>query len=256
MFLGYASESKGYRLWCSDPKSQKLILSRDVTFNEDALLSSGKQSFLSSSTSTGNLQSTSEKVEFVLKPAAPNVDVPSSSTNESNINDHCVDDDRDDNTTSPIKQPRDDYSIARDRDRRQIRKPARYTDSDNLVPYALSIAEEVNDGVEPSSYTEAVSCVESSQWLVAMNEEIESLNKNGTWALTELPKGKRPLRCKWIYKKKDGIPGVEDPRCKARLVIKGFNQKEGIDFNEIFSPIVRQTSIRVLLAFVALFDLE
>ncbi|KAE9617992.1 putative RNA-directed DNA polymerase [Lupinus albus] len=89
-----------------------------------------------------------------------------------------------------------------------------------------------------------------------MNEEMESLHKNGTWVLTELPKGKRSLRCKWVYKKKDGIPGVEDPRCKARLVVKGFNQKEGIDFNEIFSPVVRHTSIRVLLAFVALFDLE
>ena len=89
-----------------------------------------------------------------------------------------------------------------------------------------------------------------------MNEEIESLHKNGTWALTELPKGKRPLRCKRIYKKKDDIPEVEDPRCKAQLVVKGFNQKEGIDFNGVFSPVVRHTSIRVLLAFVALFDLE
>jgi len=80
-----------------------------------------------------------------------------------------------------------------------------------------------------------------------MNEEIESLHKNDTWALTELPKGKRPLKCKWIYKKKDDIFGVEDPRCKARLVVKGFNQKEGIDFNEIFSPVVCHTSIRVLL---------
>jgi hypothetical protein len=255
IFLGYASESKGYRLWCSDPKSQKLILSRDVTFNEDALLSSGKQSVVSSS-STGNLQSTSEKVEFVLKPTAPDVDVPSSSINGSSTDDHGVEDDRDESTTSPIQQHGDDYSIARDRARRQIRKPARYTNDDNLVAYALSIAQEVNDGVEPVSYTEAVSCVESSQWLVAMNEEIESLHKNNTWALTELPKGKRPLRCKWVYKKKDGIPGVEDPRCKARLVVKGFNQKEGIDFNEIFSPVVRHTSIRVLLAFVALFDLE
>ena len=241
---------------CSDPKSQKLILSRDATFNEDALLSSGKQSFVSSSTSTGNLQSTSEKVEFVLKHVAPNVDVPSSSTNESNTDDHSLDDDRDDSTTSPIQQQGDDYSIARDRVRRQIRKSARYTDSDNLVAYALSIAQEVNDGVEPASYTKVVSCDESSQWVMAMNEEIESLHKNGTWALTELPEGKRPLRCKWIYKKKDSIPGVENPRCKARLVVKGFNQKEGIDFNEIFSPVVRHTSIRVLLAFVALFDLE
>ena len=90
----------------------------------------------------------------------------------------------------------------------------------------------------------------------AMNEEIQSLYKNNTWTLTELPKDKRPLTCKWIYKKKDGIPGVENARCKARLVVKGFKQKEGIDFNEVFSPVVRHTSIRVLLAFVALFDLE
>jgi len=59
-----------------------------------------------------------------------------------------------------------------------------------------------------------------------MNEEIESLHKNGIWALTEFPKGKRPLSCKWIYKKKYIIPRVEDPRCKAGLVVKGFNQKE------------------------------
>lgn len=253
IFIGYASESKGYRLWCLE--SQKLILSRDVTFNEDALLSSGKQPFVSSSTSTRNLQGTSEKVE--LKPAAPDVDVPSSSTNESSIDDHHDDCDHDDSTTSPIQQQGDDYCIARDRTRRLIQKPARFRDNEeNLTAYALAVAQEVNEGVEPASYTEAVSCADSSQWLVAMNEEIESLHKNGTWALTELPKGKRPLKCKWVYKKKDGIPGVEDPRCKARLVVKGFNQKEGIDFNEIFSPVVRHTSIRVLLAFVALFDLE
>ena len=249
IFLGYASESKGYRLWCSDPKSRKLILSRDVTFNEDALLSSGKQSSMSSS-STNNLQGTSEKVELELKSVAPNVDVPSSSTTESSTDDHG-----DDHITYPIQQ-QEDYNIARDRPRRQIKRPARYTDDENLTAYALSIAQEVNDDVEPASYTEAVSCADSSKWLVAMNEEIESLHKNNTWSLTKLPKGKRPLRCKWIYKKKDGIPGVEDPRCKARLVVKGFYQKEGIDFNEIFSPVVRHTSIRVLLAFVALFDLE
>jgi len=81
-----------------------------------------------------------------------------------------------------------------------------------------------------------------------MYEEIQSLYKNNTWTLIELPKDKRPLKFKWIYKTKDDIPGVEN--------VRGFNQKEGIDFNEIFSPVVRHTSIRDLLAFVALFDLE
>ncbi|KAK2428994.1 gag-protease polyprotein [Trifolium repens] len=90
----------------------------------------------------GNLQSTSEKVEFVLKPAAPDVDVSSSSINGSSTDDHGVEDDCDESTTSPIQQHGDDYSIARDRARRQIRKPSRYTNDDNLVAYALSIAQE------------------------------------------------------------------------------------------------------------------
>jgi hypothetical protein len=88
-----------------------------------------------------------------------------------------------------------------------------------------------------------------------MNDEFESLQKNSTWKLVELPEGKKPLKCKWIYKKED-ISGVEPARFKARLVVKGFEQREGIDFNEVFSPVVRHTSIRVMLVIVALFDLE
>jgi hypothetical protein len=74
--------------------------------------------------------------------------------------------------------------------------------------------------------------------------------------LVELHEGKKPLKCKWIYNKKEGISGVEPARFKVRLVVKGFEQREGIDFNEVFSPVVRHTSIRVMLAIVALFDLE
>ena len=59
-----------------------------------------------------------------------------------------------------------------------------------MTSYALSVTQEVNDGIEPTSYTEVVSCADSSKWLIAMNEEIESLHKNSTWVLTELPKGK------------------------------------------------------------------
>jgi hypothetical protein len=83
-----------------------------------------------------------------------------------------------------------------------------------------------------------------------------SLKKNSTWELVELPAGKKPLKCKWVYKKKEGISGVEPARFQARLVVKGFEQREGIDFNEVFLYVVRHTSIRVMHAIVALFDLE
>lgn len=89
-----------------------------------------------------------------------------------------------------------------------------------------------------------------------MQEEMESFYKNQTWELSELPKGRRALTAKWIYKRKEGVPGVEGARWKARLVVRGCNQREGIDYNEVFSPVVRHTSIRMLLAFVALYDLE
>ena len=85
---------------------------------------------------------------------------------------------------------------------------------------------------------------------------MESLYKNETWELCDLPKGRRALTAKWIYKQKEGIPSVEDTRWKARLVVRGCNQKEGIDVNKVFSPVVHHTSIRVLVAFITLFDLE
>ena len=82
-----------------------------------------------------------------------------------------------------------------------------------------------------------------------------SLQKNGTYQLVELPKGKRPLKCKWVFKlKKDGNGKLV--RYKARLVVKGFEQKKGIDFDEIFSPVVKMTSIRTILSIAASQDLE
>ena len=111
-------------------------------------------------------------------------------------------------------------------------------------------------GDEPLTYNEAVSGRESSEWILAMNEEMESLRKNQTWELVQLPKGKRVIGCKWVYKKKEGISDVEPSKYKARLVAKGYSQKEGIDYHEVFSPVVKHSSIRILLALVCVKDLE
>ena len=86
-----------------------------------------------------------------------------------------------------------------------------------------------------------------------MEEEIESLRKNHTWDLVPLPADKRAIGCKWIYRVKDG--GSGDFRYKARLVAKGYVQKKGVEYHYIFAPVVRHTSIRILLALVAHYDM-
>ena len=123
-----------------------------------------------------------------------------------------------------------------------------------MVSFALNIEGNL-ENQEPSTYHEAFSGLDRQKWLLAMEDEIESLRKNDTWVLVEKPEGQKFIRCKWIYKQKEGIPGSEGPRCKAKLVAKGYTQLEGVDYNEIYSSVVRHTSIRVLLAFVVQHDM-
>nr|GFB85402.1 zinc finger, CCHC-type [Tanacetum cinerariifolium] len=77
---------------------------------------------------------------------------------------------------------------------------------------------------------------------------------NDTWELTNLPPGCKALGCKWILKKKMKVDGSID-KYKARLVIQGFRQKEGIDFFDTYAPVARITTIRLLLALAAIHDL-
>lgn len=83
-----------------------------------------------------------------------------------------------------------------------------------------------------------------------MVEEIESIRANDTWDLVDLPSGRRPVGCKWVYKIKRDSNG-KPIRYKARLVAQGFSQRYGVDYDEVFAPVVRQTTFRTLMAVAA-----
>ena len=100
---------------------------------------------------------------------------------------------------------------------------------------------------EPATYNEAIASVDREKWVSAMQEEMQSLEKNGTWDVVRLPKQKKAVRCKWIFKKKEGLSPKEPSRYKARLVAKGFSQIPGIDYNDAFSPVVKHSFIRTFL---------
>jgi len=108
---------------------------------------------------------------------------------------------------------------------------------------------------EPNSVTEALSRPERDEWLKSMKEELESMKTNKVWDLVDLPKERKAIGNKWILKVKRKSDGSIE-RHKARLVAKSFTQEVGIYYGETFSPVVKFTSIRLLLAIDVCLDLE
>ncbi|KAH9753275.1 hypothetical protein KPL71_015010 [Citrus sinensis] len=202
-FLGYPEGINGFKLWTLNGKPSRILISRDVTFDEEQMLQLKVETEIEA-TETEEEENARQKVEH---------------------SESCETSEQPSDKSKERKKPSEleIYQLARDKERRAIKMPKKYGITD-LISYTLTVADEVN-GVDPLSYKEVMNCEDKQ-------------------------------KCKWIFKLKVGASEKEPPRHKARLVANGFTQREGVDFNEVFSPVVKYNSIRLLLALSVFHDLK
>ena len=223
VFIGYELGTKAYR--CLDPLSFKVTISRDVVFEE----------FQSWDFS----QQRGQRTDFTFTSAIELVNSSEISTDYQNpISTSDLPSYDQGNQDQNSGEEEDEERSERYRSIQSIYEDTRGIDEEQ----ALFIS-----GEEPASYEVAV---KEEIWRIEMKEEMESIEKNLTWDLVKPSVNCRPIGVKWIYKVKRNCIG-EITRHKARLVAKDYSQKKGKDYDEVFSPMARAESIRILIALAA-----
>ncbi|KAH9113223.1 hypothetical protein LEN26_000145 [Aphanomyces euteiches] len=106
----------------------------------------------------------------------------------------------------------------------------------------------------PRTFTEAMNSEQGEEWRAAIEKELDSIKSHGTWKYVEAPIDRKPLKTTWVFRVKENSDGTID-RYKARLVVKGFLQVKGLDYNDVFAHVMRLESLRTLLAIANAHDL-
>lgn len=244
-FIGYPERSKGYRFYAPS-HSTRIVETKHAEFLENVNISGSCVS------SDFDLQESNEEAPTNQVPVLVN---PSLGDLNQNILPH-------DNPTEENEIPQDEPAQEVVNEMQEIQQPVRRsqrsrrpTNFDDYITYLNEADLDIGKENDPITYSDAMTCDQSSKWNEAMIDELNSMQKNDVWELVELPNGCKPVGCKWVFKTKlDPNGNIE--RYKARLVAKGYTQKKGIDFQETFSPVSRKDSLRIVMALVAHFDLE
>ncbi|GJX36181.1 zinc finger, CCHC-type containing protein [Tanacetum coccineum] len=220
IFIGYAEHSKAYRFYVIEPDDSisinSIIESKDAIFDEN-------------------------RFSLILGPKdiIPNVE-------ESQMDDHTND------VSSEIPKPRKGKRVQKAKsfgsDFQLYLVEGSRDQVGSQYSYCYSIEE------DPRTYDEAMQSRDATFWKEAIDDEIGSIMENNTWVLSDLPPRCKTLGCKWIFKRKMKVDGTID-KFKARLVIQGFRQKEGIDYFDTYAPVARITTIRLLLALAVVHNL-
>ena len=238
IFVGYDEQKKGWK--CCDPNTNKIYVSRNVVFDEASSWWANKVVLPDTHELQEKLQT---KLQLESAKDKDDTEGPTSSTSQSNVRSKSrspwrigVHETPDEVETSQLEdqqiEPSQPQLRRSTRERRQNPK------------YINDAYAEVK---EPTTFEEAS---KSPEWRKAMEEEILALKQNQTWNLVPKPEGVKPISCKWVYKLKTRPDGTIE-RYKARLVVRGFSQEYGIDYDETFSPVAKITTVRVLLALAA-----
>lgn len=245
-FIGYGEETKGYRVWY--PDTNQIMTVRDVVFSgrfdrtiargvcedDDAWLNEGSEQEDSNTIENKDEQEAEQREEADdTGQGAPEIEQVESHVEPEEVVEEMTFDDGGDNNQDK------GYRL---RDRGTLRPPERYRDLVDNLFFA--------ENQEPLSYREATESKEATLWKKAMDEEFESLIQNNVWELVETVDNLRTIDCKWTFKRKRDANGNVQ-RHKARLVARGFRQREGIDYQETYSPVVRFDSIRTIIAIAA-----
>ncbi|RVX19280.1 Retrovirus-related Pol polyprotein from transposon TNT 1-94 [Vitis vinifera] len=192
VFVGYATESRGYRIYSLS--RMKIVISRDVHFDENSYWNWDLKKVHKCDQTTPSI------LELALE-------------------------------STSLEDPLD-VEATSDTPMLKVRPLSDVYERCNLVH------------AEPTCYTEAARFPE---WIEAMKPEIDVIERNGTWKLTELPKTKKAIGVKWVFRTKFNSDGSTFKH-KARLVVKGFAQVVGMDYGDAFAPVARHDTIRLLLA--------
>ena len=230
MFVGCCGESKAYRLY--DIKSGKIMKSRNVVFNEASKL----EEIAKDGEVTHEEGMVSRDLEEPsVMGSGPTIETPSTSGVQEGSAESEHDEEMREEEDAP-QPPR--------RPQRKKRTPTDWWKSTSEVALIENNDEELS-----------FACGDRQQWETATGKEYKSLVDNETWVLTELPKERKTIGCKLLFRIKRNAGGSVD-RYKARLVAKGYAQIEKIDFGETFAPVAKFTSIRTLFTVGATEDMK
>lgn len=220
LFIGYDNHSKGYRVW--NPKTDKIDVARDVIF------------LLEESMAVLDIREVEENID-------ENNEDPKEETTDKNAEADKMSEERDGRgSTCDLDMRNIVNTRLRDRTLKNHRRLSA------TVHHSAMLA--INE--EPKSYEQAIESDDHEHWEKAMDEEYNALIRNHTWILVDPPEDQKIIDNRWIFKLKINTDGSID-RYKARLVVRGFTQEYGIDYQETFSPVVKFSSIRVILSLAA-----